>query len=392
MIKNLIIRAYFCFSCFLGCSQSADWNVMSQLPDILEENSGIVFYPPNKVVYINDSGNNPELISTDTMGYITQIYCLPGLTNVDWEELTRDDKGYIYIGDIGNNRNIRNNLVIYKLQADKVLDGDDSFALGEIHFSYEDQKGFPPERKNRNFDTEAMMHLGDSIYLFTKNRTRPFNGYTYCYRIPDTPGEYLAEKIDSFSTGNGPKEAFWVAGAAYRKNPKTLVLLGYNKLWMFYNFEGTNFFSGKHNVLYFNTFTQKEAVTFFNQNEVLLTDEKNSKDDGNLYKLTLPEILYLKTEYSDSTSIPSLNTVELKDHKVQKSISLNINCVKNSSVIWEAYSKTGQRLYFGEFYGLEAGENKLKINCSEWKSGKYELHIIVDEEVFVFNLKKKNNK
>ena len=35
------------------------------------------------------------------------------LKNVDWEDLTQDDKGYIYIADTGNNNNKRRELDIY---------------------------------------------------------------------------------------------------------------------------------------------------------------------------------------------------------------------------------------------------------------------------------------
>jgi hypothetical protein len=386
MIKKLLIQAYFCFSCFLGCSQSADWSVMGQLPDELEENSGMVYFPPNQVTYINDSGNKPEILSTDTLGNLIQKFCLPGLTNKDWEELTRDGNGNLYIGDFGNNSNSRRDLVIYKVEASKVLIGDDSFDLGEIHFQYEDQQNFPPNRRRRNYDTEAMIHIGDSIYLFTKNRTRPFNGFTYCYRIPDTPGEYLATKVDSFSTGNGPKEAFWISGAAYRHNPRTLLLLGYNKLWMFYYFEGNKFFSGKHSVIYFNTFTQKEAIAFKTGNEVFLTDEKNSSDDGNLYKLILPELMQNNKSINDSTA----THIHISDTKVSERLSVEIRAKGEVEVLWEAFSKNGQRLYSGKLGVTKLGKSTFEINVNEWKKGKYELHIITNGLPSIFKIKKKD--
>ena len=368
-----------------GCAQSAKWEKLASLPLELEENSGMLYYAPNKILFINDSGNKPAILATDTLGNLIQNYCLPGLENVDWEEITQDDKGHIYIGDFGNNRNRRTDLTIYKLDAQAVVNGDDDFDVSNINFRYEDQQAYPPSKKSRNYDMEAMIHIGDSIYLFTKNRTKPFNGYTYCYRLPDTPGDYLAEKIDSFSTGNGEKEAYWVAGASYRDNPKTLLLLGYNKVWMFYYFKGNHFFKGKHSVLYFDNFSQKEAISFMKGNKALYSEEKNTKKDGNLYKLFLPELLYRP----DLNLIQSkCDSVYISDHIDNDKIILHLNCTNNSNTLWEAFGKNGQRLYSGTAISSDA-EFEFYIDTSSWKKGDYELYIIVNNILYKQNLHKK---
>lgn len=386
MLKNLILNLYFCLSCFLGCSQSAVWRSVAFLPDELNESSGLVFMPSQQLIHINDGGNKPALIVTDTIGNLLQNYCVPGASNVDWEDLTKDEKGNIYIGDFGNNRNARKDLLIYKLPAAKALNGEDNLILEEIHFKYENQTDFPPKKKHRNFDTEAMVHIGDSIYLFTKNRTRPFSGYTYCYRIPDYPGNYVAEKVDSFYTGNGPMEVDWIAGAAYRSEPKTLLLLGYNKLWMFYYFEGTKFFSAKHNILYFDTFTQKEAIAFKEGDKVYLTDEKNNKNDGLLYELTLPNILH-----DVDALISSNDSIVVKDKKFKNKLKLEIYSKVGGHLSWEVFNTKGQRLHFEESEKIEKGRNEIKIDTQDWKAGKYTLHTITNNEIKVFKIKKKKD-
>lgn len=386
MFEKIILSLYFCLSCYVGCSQSADWKEIAFLPEELEESSGMVFYPPNRIVHINDGGNRPALISTDTIGNIIQNYCIPGAENQDWEELCKDTKGNLYIGDFGNNRNAREDLRIYKLPSDKVFKGEDDYLLELIEFQYEDQMRFPPRRKNRNFDTEAMIHIGDSIYLFTKNRTRPFTGYTYCYKIPDTPGYYIAEKVDSFYTGNGPKEVDWITASTFRENPRTLILLGYNKMWMFYYFEGTKFFSGKHNVLYFNTFTQKEAITFKNQNTLFLSDEKNNRNDGLLYELDLPDILAKNTNISLVENQSKM--VQIKNTVAEFNFDLHVELKGDSTWLWQVYNEQGQRMHHQDEAPLKVGSHNLNIDLKNWNPGKYDLHIYVGEKLYVFKVEK----
>ncbi|HBF20218.1 MAG: hypothetical protein CMI36_12595 [Owenweeksia sp.] len=388
MLKNIVYQLYFFLSYLIGYGQSVELHVMASLPEELEECSGMVYRQQDqKVVFINDSGNRPEILATDLKGKLTQQYCLPGAVNVDWEDLTQDDEGYLYIGDFGNNRNRRKDLVIYKVDAEMVLSGNDSFELQEIHYSYEDQNGFPPDQEDRNFDMEAMVHIGDSLYLFSKNRTSPFDGYTYCYRLPDNPGEFIAEKVDSFKTGSGMKESYWIAAADFREDPRTLLLLGYDKVWMFYYFEGTRFFSGKHNVLYFNSFTQKESISFYEDNKVLLSDEKNNSKDGKLYFIELPEIL-MNTEALLQDTSSHTDSITAGPRYFQDSISIGIYTTESSTVLWEAFSTNGQRLHFGKLGKIEAGHHHFQLDTFEWTAGGYVLNILVNGRPHGFKLSK----
>lgn len=390
MLKNIVFQLYFFLSYLMGYGQSVDLHTLASLPEELEECSGIIYHQPGqKVIYINDSGNRPEILATDLEGNLTQQYCLPGAVNVDWEDLTRDDKGFIYIGDFGNNQNRRKDLVIYKMESEKVLAGNDDFELQEIHFTYQDQEGFPPERENRHFDMEAMVHIGDSLYLFSKNRTSPFDGYTYCYRLPDVAGDYVAAKVDSFKTGEGVKESYWIAAADFRENPRTLLLLGYDKVWMFYYFKGTRFFSGKHNVLYFNNFTQKESISFYEGNKALISDEKNNKNDGRLYYIELPEILMDEEAPPQDTSQAS--AVKAGPRYFRDSLSVELNLIEKSTILWEAFNTKGQRLHYGKLGKVEAGPHQFILDTYEWTPGGYVLNVLVNGRPHGFKLSKPIN-
>ena len=102
--------------------------------------------------------------------------------------------------------------------------------IAKITFHYPDQKQFPPQPSNWNFECEAFFFRNDSIYLFSKNLSNPNDGYTKMYRLPDKQGAYTAELIDSFYL-NEP-----VTSADISPDGKTIVLLTYFSLWVFKDF------------------------------------------------------------------------------------------------------------------------------------------------------------
>ena len=85
--------------------------------------------------------------------------------NQDWEDLTMDIAGNLYIGDFGNNANKRKDLVIYKIPKEE-MDKKEPNA-DKIEFKYPQQKDFPPRKDSLYFDTEGFFHLNDYLYIFT---------------------------------------------------------------------------------------------------------------------------------------------------------------------------------------------------------------------------------
>lgn len=61
--------------------------------------------------------------------------------NTDWEDLTMDDKGNLYIADVGNNLNERKDLCVLKLNANSAFQSD-SINVEKIYFSYAGQRFF----------------------------------------------------------------------------------------------------------------------------------------------------------------------------------------------------------------------------------------------------------
>ncbi len=222
----------------------------------------------------------------DTLGNLIRTVRIIGSWNRDWEDLTRDDSGNFYIANIGNNLNDSKDLSIFKIPNPDKFSGD-SIAAQVIYYSYEDQKDFPPADTAKNFDCEAIVWMNGSLYLFSKNRTKPFNGKTNLYQLPDSAGKYVARKISSFNTGGKQMFNYWISAAALSPDKSKLVLLSSNKMWLFSDFSGDDFFSGKNTVIKFPYSTQKEAVCFVSSNEVYITDELFRGIGRKLYSVVL---------------------------------------------------------------------------------------------------------
>src|SRR5687767_3235735 len=141
---------YFCFALFLLCSAITlnaqplmNIAVIAPLPDTNKESSGLERTGVNCFWSHNDSGGEPELYNFDSTGTLLRILRITNATNVDWEEITTDTAGNMYIGDFGNNNCDRANLVIYKISNPDSIPGNSATAEA-IRFTYPDQYAFPP--------------------------------------------------------------------------------------------------------------------------------------------------------------------------------------------------------------------------------------------------------
>jgi hypothetical protein len=111
------------------------------------------------------------------------------------------------------------------------------------------------------------------------------------YKIPAKPGQHLATLLDSFKTGIGYKEQWWVTAADMSPDAKKLVLLSSDKLFVFTDFTSDNFFKGKMKTIDLGSFTQKEAIAFYTNTEFYITDEYFDILGGrNLYQGSIKDL------------------------------------------------------------------------------------------------------
>ncbi len=207
------------------------------LPASLEECSGLAMAGGR--LWSHEDGGNPEkLYALDTLdGTVSLSLTIPGLDNIDWEDVATDDQ-YLYIGDFGNNGGNRTDLHIARIAKSALENG---IPVPEIiQFSFSDQTNFQFGHNAHNFDCEAFFAHGDSLHIFSKNWT---DFKTRHYVLPAQPGTHVALLRDSFTVQGQ------ITGADIMGDG-TAVLLGYNVstsetfLWMLWDYPGNDFFRG----------------------------------------------------------------------------------------------------------------------------------------------------
>jgi hypothetical protein len=131
---------------------------------------------------INDSGNAPLLFAVDRAGKLLAEYRLKGALNLDWEALTSDGAGNLYIGDVGNNA-VPGGLPrrwVYRIkEPDPYQRGADTrqIALDRVH---------PYTFPAKPFDVEGMFIHKGKLYLVSKT----LKAQTQLYHLPlDQPGQ-----------------------------------------------------------------------------------------------------------------------------------------------------------------------------------------------------------
>ncbi|MFA0960564.1 alpha/beta hydrolase-fold protein [Roseivirga sp. BDSF3-8] len=265
---------------------------VATLPAALKETSGLWVESPNRIWSHNDSGGQPVLYLTDTLGNVVDMKIITNAFNLDWEDLARDDRGNVYIGDFGNNRNNRRALQVFKIPNPSEQESS-RIPAEKIEFTYPDQKAFPPDSTRMNYDMEAMVYLKNHLYLFSKNRTVPYSGITKIYKIPTIPGNYEAELIDSLSLGGNMRLETWLGGAAISPDESHIALLGYDKLFLLSCFKPDKFSSATLQKISLGGFSQKEGIDFINDTEIYITDEVSYEViGGNLYHFDLSSFMY----------------------------------------------------------------------------------------------------
>jgi hypothetical protein len=255
------------------------------------ELSGIVKSRSNKNVFWvhNDSGDQPRIFAIDSTGhfYRSDRYqnqegiVIAGATNVDWEDITVDNKGNVVIADIGNNGNDRKDLVLYVVPEPSPVASNTTF-LKKIFLKYPDQKSFP-DKSDFNYDSEAIFFADNHFYILSKNRS---DSFTKLYRLDQEKSEEVnpltfVEKFDIKGE---------VTAADASEDGNHIVVITYTAIWIF---ERINPSSG-----YFNGHVwwlpvkapQIESVCFKDSKTLWLLDEITAS----LYEVPLNKLVKVK--------------------------------------------------------------------------------------------------
>jgi hypothetical protein len=255
--------------------------VISHLPNSLRETSGLIFYAGGLWTH-NDSGGQPQIYKFDTLtGQVQQTLTIENAVNVDWEDITQDSR-FIYIGDFGNNYGNRRDLSIYRIAKSRIPAVGDARLMPEIiSFKYSDQIDFSYALNNNNFDCEAMLCSGDSLYLFSK-RWRDHKSMMYV--LPKKTGKWVAQKRDSLDAHA------LITGASISSSLKQVALIGYNKstpvIWLLYDYRDSGFLKGLKQRIKFTgqTGAQTEGITYSHGKNLFISSERTLVCPQRLYK------------------------------------------------------------------------------------------------------------
>jgi len=249
-----------------------------KLSKIISETSGLEYHNDLLVTH-NDSGNDASLYYLDDSGKIIHTRKFDAIENNDWEDLTADEN-FIYIADMGNNFDTRENLMVIKVSKDIY---DKNYEI--IKFYYPEQSDFKFKLKSQ-FDAEAIISVDESLLIFTKNREKKI---TDIYKIPKKAGSYAAKKIGSLNTNS------IVTGGDYEKDLNLLVLTSTIDFKEYYFLKIENFDLSKKKHL-INMFkiplkkTQIEAVKIIDSFNFWLSSENEKNGSPYLYKFSLKDL------------------------------------------------------------------------------------------------------
>lgn len=242
------------------CNGLQEWNVekYGYISDsAINESSGL-FHVKKDLFWTHNDDEDSNLYLINLKGETVHKWPLK-IQNNDWEEITGDSNGFIYVGNFGNNFNLRRRVSIWKL---------DPFAQKPIYpivFQYQEHGDFsPPIPGYMNFDVEAMVHFQDSLYLFTKNKDeKGFN----VYAVADEPGTQRP-KIRQFVPLSG-----MVTGACLSPDRKELAILTYQRIF-FFKIEAGFQLGAPYSCIPIWRGRQMEAISWFRNDSMLVSNEQ----------------------------------------------------------------------------------------------------------------------
>lgn len=239
------------------------------------EHSGIVKSRnfPDLFWMHNDSGDEPRIYPVQRNGKVAKSERDPdnpgveiaGAINVDWEDITVDDRGRVIVADVGNNRNDRRDLVLY-IVPEPAPQAERTTFVKKLFFRYPGQTSFPAPEDDFNYDCEAIFTIGDTIYLCSKNRS---NTLTQLYRLDPNSNEEVqtAVLVDEFDVLGK------ATGADATPDGKRIVINTYENLWLFDVVDPAKPLSGPVKRLSFVNEDDVEAICFADDETLIIGAE-----------------------------------------------------------------------------------------------------------------------
>jgi len=290
MLRFLILPVLFLLSCNPKAQNSPakedELKIQFPLPKKLKEVSGIALSKDKNTIWvIEDRGNKNAIYGINNKGEMLAKVPVENSENTDWEDIISDSQGNIYIGDFGNNDNNRTDLAILKTDLTSTAQTTTK-VVQTTKFHYQGQTEFPPKKSNLLYDCEAFVEMGGSFYLFTKNRSKGFDGTFLVFQVPNKEGDFEAKLIGTLKLQGGYNDAA-ITSATINSTKDKIVLLTHKNVHVLTGFTANDFSSAKIQKISLNHNSQKEAIVFLDDKTLMIADEKGKVEGGNVYTFSL---------------------------------------------------------------------------------------------------------
>ena len=253
-------------------------------PDLVESSGVVVSRRHPGVLWTqNDSGNDPLLFATDTLGNDLGAVVVRAAENQDWEDLAIGPCGpriCIYVGDTGDNREVRESVNLFRVPEPE---------LGAARTE-------PAERLELRYpdgahDAEAMYvdSQGD-LYLITKGRSRG----VLLFKVPQEAwanGSTVAEALGSLPIDPNGTLSNMVTGADIDAEDGLVVLRTYQEIYLFRRApDGTMASTVPVRVCDIAGLeSQGEGIAWLDAKRLILTSEEGNLGPGTVAILTCPD-------------------------------------------------------------------------------------------------------
>lgn len=205
--------------------------------------------------------------------------------NVDWEDITADDR-YLYIADMGNNFNLRQDLAIYVVGEIDPTASTQSAAIRRIPVRYPEQSG--GLWGDLHYDSESLFAADGHLYVITKHRRHPLPFFK-----PWQPGAWLyrldsrsSEQVNDLVRIDHHESLTAATAAELSPDGQRLAVLSYNALWLFERpVQGDQWLSAPSQRIALNRsqLRQAEALTWEDDSNLIIINENRD-----LFKVSLP--------------------------------------------------------------------------------------------------------
>ena len=217
LIFALGIGAYTAAAAPTDAPGTPPWQPTGQYthPDI-RESSGIVTSQQFEGVYwtLNDSGNPATLYATKLNGELIQEVAVRGSGNFDWEALGIDAQNRLWIGEIGNNSRLRQDLKVVVVVEPDPFNETEAEVIASYPYQYPDE----------NVDAEGLFIVEGIPYIVSKEQERAVL-YQFPTLQPDTT--QVLVHVGEFA------DAKFVTGAGLSEDGTRLAVCTYDALWVY---------------------------------------------------------------------------------------------------------------------------------------------------------------